>query len=141
MRARLSTTVTLVPSVANIEAYSMPITPAPTTTIERGTRSRWMIPSEAMIVLSSNATLAGRPGQGRDGVPVLRRLGRAVDLHLAPARQVQDGLAERLGRDRPSVEADAPEHVRALYHGAPPVELRGRDGRLLPARSGADHQH
>ena len=38
---RFSTTVTLVPSAANIDAYSMPMTPAPTTTIDCGT---WSIP-------------------------------------------------------------------------------------------------
>ena len=37
MAARFSTTVTLVPSAANIDAYSMPITPAPTTTMDAGT--------------------------------------------------------------------------------------------------------
>ncbi len=35
-RARCSTTVTLVPSAANIDAYSMPITPAPTTSSDDG---------------------------------------------------------------------------------------------------------
>ena len=49
-------------SAANIAAYSIPITPAPATTIERGTCSSWMIPSESMMVRSSNATLAGRAG-------------------------------------------------------------------------------
>jgi hypothetical protein len=63
IRSRRSTTVTLVPSAANIEAYSMPITPAPTTTIDRGTRSRWAIPSESMIVRSSKSTLDGRAGR------------------------------------------------------------------------------
>lgn len=33
IRGRCSTTVTLVPRAANIEAYSMPMTPAPTTTM------------------------------------------------------------------------------------------------------------
>src|ERR1035441_9169749 len=37
IRSRCSTTVTLVPSAANMDAYSIPITPAPATTIERGT--------------------------------------------------------------------------------------------------------
>ncbi len=61
--SRLSTTVTLVPSAPNIDAYSTPITPAPTTVMERGTRrSIRSRPSESMIVRSSKATLAGRAG-------------------------------------------------------------------------------
>ena len=39
IRSRCSTTVTLVPSAANMDAYSIPMTPAPATTIVRGTRS------------------------------------------------------------------------------------------------------
>ena len=40
----------------------MPITPAPTTTIERGTRSRSRMLSESMMVAPSNSTVAGRAG-------------------------------------------------------------------------------
>ena len=78
MRIRFSTTVTLVPRAANMDAYSMPITPAPTTTIERGTRSRWLMPSESMIVLSSKATLGGRAGR----VPVATTILSAVTLRV-----------------------------------------------------------
>ena len=39
IRSRCSTTVTLVPRAANMDAYSMPITPAPATTMDRGTFS------------------------------------------------------------------------------------------------------
>ena len=81
IRSRRSTTVTLVPSAANIEAYSMPITPAPATTIERGTRSRWTRPSESMMVLSSKATLAGRAGS----VPVATTIFSALVLRVRPA--------------------------------------------------------
>ena len=62
-RARFSTTVTLTPSAANIDAYSIPITPAPTTTIEAGMRSRRRKPSESRIVRSSNSTAGGRAGR------------------------------------------------------------------------------
>ncbi len=58
----------------------MPITPAPTTTIERGTRSRWMMPSESMIVRSSKATLDGRAGT----VPVAMTIFSALTLRLRP---------------------------------------------------------
>jgi len=60
IRSRCSTTVTLVPRAANIDAYSIPITPAPATTMDRGTRARWIIPSESMTVRSSKAMLPGR---------------------------------------------------------------------------------
>jgi hypothetical protein len=54
----------LVPSAPNIDAYSTPITPAPTTVIVRGTRCASLSsPSESMIVLSSNSTVAGRAGR------------------------------------------------------------------------------
>ncbi len=59
---RFSTTVTLVPSAANIDAYSMPITPAPTTTIEAGIALRSRMPSESSTRSSSNSTPAGRAG-------------------------------------------------------------------------------
>jgi hypothetical protein len=62
-------------------AYSMPITPAPATTIDRGTFSRWMMPSESMTVLSSKATLAGRAGR----VPVAMTITPAVTLRVRPA--------------------------------------------------------
>ena len=64
VRSRWSTTVTFTPSAPNIDAYSTPITPAPTTVIERGTRrSRRRSPSESMIVRSSKATVSGRAGR------------------------------------------------------------------------------
>ena len=59
---RFSTTVTLVPSAANIDAYSMPMTPAPTTTIDDGTLSMPRIWSESTMVSPSNSTVAGRAG-------------------------------------------------------------------------------
>ena len=67
-RSRWSTTVTFEPSAPNIDAYSTPITPAPTTVIERGTRlSSLSSPSESMIVRSSNSTDGGRGGPRADG--------------------------------------------------------------------------
>ncbi len=62
MLSRFSTTVTLVPSAANIDAYSIPITPAPTTTIEAGSDLRSRIPSESRTLSSSNSTSDGRAG-------------------------------------------------------------------------------
>ena len=62
MLSRFSTTVTLVPSAANMEAYSMPITPAPTTTIVAGSDFRSRMPSESSTRSSSNSTPVGRAG-------------------------------------------------------------------------------
>ena len=59
---RLSMTVTRVPSAANIDAYSIPMIPAPTTTIEFGTFSSASTPSESRTVLPSNCTVFGRCG-------------------------------------------------------------------------------
>ena len=61
--SRRSTTVTRVPSAANIDAYSTPMTPAPTTTIVAGTDSRPRMPSESTIRLPSKATSGGRAGR------------------------------------------------------------------------------
>src|ERR1700722_7892793 len=190
IRSRCSTTVTLVPSAANMDAYSIPITPAPATTIERGTLSRWTIPSESITVRSSNSTLAGRagraaaavagvdldrvrvdepagPGQDRDPVTgqlaahhvhlaadhvggpgsqvtdgdlVLDPVALPVHLPLVQAGEVQDGLAQGLGRDRAGVQAHAADHVLALDDRHPPLELARGDGRLLAAGTRADHQ-
>ncbi len=78
IRSRCSTTVTLVPSAANMDAYSIPITPAPATTIERGTFCRWTIPSESITVRSSNSTLAGRAGRVPGAITILSALARRI---------------------------------------------------------------
>jgi hypothetical protein len=80
IRSRDSTTVTLVPRAANMDAYSMPITPAPTTIIDCGTRSRARMPSESMIVLPSNSTVGGRAGS----VPVAITILSAVTVSSRP---------------------------------------------------------
>ena len=77
---RFSTTVTLLPSAANMDAYSMPITPAPTITMDRGTRSSDSTLSESMIVRPSNSTLAGRAGR----VPVAMTMCSAVSSRSWP---------------------------------------------------------
>ena len=60
--ARFSTSVTRVPRAAKIEAYSTPITPAPTTTSESGTFSRVRIWSESSTRTPSKSMLLGRAG-------------------------------------------------------------------------------
>ncbi|MCU1630132.1 MAG: hypothetical protein JWP64_5081 [Pseudonocardia sp.] len=82
MFVRFSTTVTLVPSAANIEAYSMPMTPAPTTTIEVGTRLSLTTASESTTWYSSssNSTSGGRAGR----VPVAITILSAVTVLWSP---------------------------------------------------------
>ena len=118
---RFSTTVTLVPRAANMDAYSMPITPAPTTTIERGTRSRWMMPSESMIVLSSKATLDGRagPGAGGDddlvGGDLAGPAAAVVDLDVVRADELPRAADDRdavAGELAPHDVVLAADHVR-----------------------------
>jgi hypothetical protein len=61
-RGRLSTTVTWMPSAANIDAYSMPMMPPPTTTMVRGSRSSSRTWSDRISVLESALTPAGSAG-------------------------------------------------------------------------------
>jgi hypothetical protein len=81
--ARFSTTVTLVPSAANIDAYSMPITPAPTTTIDVGMVLRSRIPSLSSTRSVSKSTPVGRSGF----VPVAITMLRPVNV----IRSARDG--------------------------------------------------
>jgi hypothetical protein len=67
--------VTFVPRAPNIDAYSMPMTPAPTTVIVRGTRlCSFSSPSESITDSSSKRTEAGRAGR----VPTARMMRSAV---------------------------------------------------------------
>ena len=68
IRSRDSTTVTLDPSAANIEAYSIPITPAPTTTMVRGTSVHVQdaVGVDDPLVVEVDARRAGRPGADGD---------------------------------------------------------------------------
>ncbi len=59
----MSTTVTWSPRAAKIEAYSIPITPAPSTSIERGMRGSRRMLSESNTVSWSNGTSSGRLGE------------------------------------------------------------------------------
>ena len=53
---------TCTPRAPNIEAYSMPMTPAPTTTIEWGMRFSFMMSSLEMMTSPSGATPGTGPG-------------------------------------------------------------------------------
>ena len=78
---RASTTVTFVPTAANIEAYSRPITPAPTTTSDCGICLRLRIPSESRIDSSSNSIAGGRTGR----LPVAITMAPASTTCLRPS--------------------------------------------------------
>ena len=73
-RVRLSMTTTSTPMDANIEAYSTPITPAPTTAIVLGNSFIRTMPSESMIVHPSTRMFGGSAGR----VPTAIRMFRAV---------------------------------------------------------------
>ena len=79
-RRRCSTTVTLQPSAANIEAYSMPMTPAPTTTREFGSQSSPRTSSELRMRWPSNSTVRGLAGR----VPTAITIRAAVTRRSSP---------------------------------------------------------
>ena len=79
---RPSTTVTCTPSVANMMAYSRPITPPPTTIIDRGTWPRLRISSESKTVSPLNGMWSGRDGPGAGGE---QNVSGFEDLPLAAA--------------------------------------------------------
>ena len=62
----------------------------------------------------------------------------AVELTLAHAGEVDDRLAQRLGRDGPGVDADAAEHPAPLDDRHRLAELGRRDGGLLTAGTRTD---
>ena len=67
-RSRVSTSVTSRPSAAKIDTYSIPITPAPITIIDRGMRGSARMVSESNTVSELNGTSAG--WCGRDPVAI-----------------------------------------------------------------------
>ena len=102
--------MTLEPSAPNIDAYSTPITPAPTTVIVRGTRlSSFNRPSESMIVRSSNSTDAGRAG----------RVPTAITIRFA-----------RTGSSEPSMRT-VWSSVKAASPGSNPTWLRRSCSRVI----------
>ena len=78
--SRFSTRVTRVPSAAKIDAYSTPMTPAPTTTSESGTVSKVRIWSESRTLTPSKSTWSGRAGV----VPVAMTTLSAVRVRCDP---------------------------------------------------------
>ena len=81
-----------------------------------------------MTSISRSITCCVRANEVVDRDLVLDPVALAVDLALGHAGQVEDGLAQRLGRDRARVHADAADHV-------PPLDDRRRAGRAWPPGS------
>ena len=112
-------TVTRVPRAANIDAYSMPMIPAPTTTIEFGTFSSARTPSESRTVLLVELD-RGRPvglGAGGDDDEPGGDLGAADAVVVEDAERVRvqeragaaedvDVVAQQLGADDLVLAAD-----------------------------------
>src|SRR5262249_7097212 len=110
-RSRCSTRVTAMPRAANIEAYSTPITPPPTTVMARGKRRRLKI-SSLVIPVAAEGRSRGLGGAGPHGdahvlrrhhpdarvaghpdrVGVLERPAAAQDGHVVPGELVLDHL-------------------------------------------------
>ena len=105
--------MTLVPSAANIDAYSMPMTPAPTTTIDVGMNFRSRMPSESSTRSSSNSTPVGRSGlvpRGDDEVAATHRdaFGTVGVLDMDGVLVDESGVAD--------VQLDAVAHQLRAHH-------------------------
>ncbi len=108
-------TVILVPSAANRQAYSQPITPPPTTASDSGMRSRSRIVSESSTSGSSKGTPGGRSGE----LPVAIRIASAGEPARArrssPPMRTSDLLRpDELGRAGDDGDAVAVEVARDL---------------------------
>jgi len=74
-----------------------------------------------------------------DGEVFLQRVIHAVEAAVAKAREVERGLAQRLGRDGAGVDARAAQVRPALDQRDPCAEVRRLRGALLAGGAGADH--
>ena len=77
-------------------------------------------------------------GEVRDRDLAVDRVVLAVEGLLQEPGEVHDRFAERLGRDRARVQADAADHLLAVDHGDLLPELGGGDRGLLTGRTGSD---
>ncbi len=102
----------------------------------RSTRLR--ISCERTTSCSLLMTWRGAGQQVGGGDLLLDAVAGAVQLALAHAGQVDDRLAQRLGRNGSGVHANAAEHPAALDDRDRLAELRRRDRGLLPARTRTD---
>ena len=75
----------------------------------------------------------------RDGDILLDVIVDAIQPALAKTREIQGGLAERLGRNPPGVDRRAARLRRALHDTHALAEVGGLRGALFAGGSGADH--
>src|SRR5438093_1983240 len=78
-------------------------------------------------------------GQVLDGDLILDAVAVAVDGALAEPGQVDDRLAESLGRDRSAIDRNAAK-LAPFHDRRAPSKLGRLDRRLLPRGAGADDQ-
>src|SRR5207253_181549 len=74
----------------------------------------------------------------RDRDVGLHPIARPVHLPKAHPGQVDNGLAQRLRRDRPRVDTDSADHVAPLDHRDALAQLRALNRGLLTGWAGAD---
>jgi hypothetical protein len=123
-RVRRSTIVTSIPRAEKTDAYSMPITPPPTTVMERGSRSSGSKPS--LVMTRSFAPPEGGAGAHRD-----EDVGRAHGEARVPFDE--DGVRIEEG-------ALAPEHVIASLLGQRIRTVPGYSDRPGTAAAAVDHR-
>ena len=139
--SRPSTIQTSVPSAAKVQAYSLPMTPAPTTASDRGSRSSWRIVSESSTRRMVERERRGphRRGAGGDQdrlAPQPDLAGPAAAVRAVPG-PCRARPAAGLGHDPDRVRVD--ERGRAVVedHAVPgqapldPLPLVGRDPPLV----------
>ena len=75
------------------------------------------------------------------GDVLLHPVGAAVKAALAPAGQIEHGLAQGFGGDGPGMHGNAADPAAFLDHQHRFAELGELHGGAAPGRAGADHQH
>src|SRR5216684_2427565 len=143
----ISSTVTLVPSAANIAANSIPTTPPPMTARRAGTSLSSRIRSESIV--------SSAPFRGMREMPEPVAMTMSLALIASPSivtcplperlaclgERVELGrLEQRLGRDASADQAGA-AHAVLLHDGCRRAELRGPKRGDVAARAAADHDH
>jgi hypothetical protein len=88
------------------------------------------------LVVEGNVKARAQVGGGQ---VFLDPIGAAVEAALAPAGQVQHGLAQGLRRYRAGVDRNPADAAAAFDHEHPAPELRRLDCRPSSCRSAADH--
>jgi hypothetical protein len=83
-----------------------------------------------------------QPRQQIGGLDILfDAVGAAVEPALAPARQVEHGLAQGLRRDRAGMNRHAADAAALFDHKHRLADFRGLDGGAAAGRTAADDDH